>query len=512
MPSNFNNINALVIDTNSSMRQIMVSMLRAMGMNSVIVANSESQCISLIATESINLVVCGWTLPKLNALSILKKVRDNDKTIQLPFIIISTMIEQDQIKQAIAHGVSEYLVPPFNKQIFEQRISKAVKIPIQSSAKNIANKINAKRFVAKKDNAELNVLIVDDVADNIEIISALIKGKYRVKAALNAKSAMKICLSDSPPDLLLLDIMMPEVDGLTFCKQLKQNPLTQNIVIIFLTALSETSDIVTGLSLGAVDYITKPIIPEILMARLDVHTTLILNQRAIQKQIDKLLEQNTLNARYQHEIQSEFSDVLQVGNEALAAINHIVRAKQQLIQPIKELEYTLGMSRLIIDNSRLFEQLEQGHYQTQRKRVELNGVLLSSMDIFDAIKLNKNIERFESIPYNTHVNCDVTLLTTMFSCLYKNALESAPRGSKVSVTGESHPHFALIAIHNVGEIDEVGKENTGNFTEKLDVNDPTKSANIGVYLAYLAIEALQGELYYHSSIQYGTQFYIKLPI
>lgn len=509
MPSNFNNINALVIDTNSSMRQIMVSMLRAMDMNNVIVANSESQCINLISSERITLVVCGWSLPKLNALSILRKLRDDDKTMQIPFIIVSTMIEQEQIRKAVAYGVSEYLVPPFNKQIFEQRISKAVKIPIQQSAKDIASKINAKRFTAKRSDTELNVLIVDDVADNIEIISELLKSKYRVKAALNAKTAMKVCLSDTPPDLILLDIMMPEVDGLTLCKQLKQNPLTQNIVIIFLTALSETSDVVAGLSLGAVDYITKPITPEILTARVEVHSKLILNQRAIQIQIDELIEQNSLNTRYRDEMQDEFRELLQVGNNALSEISHQVKNKRQLEHPLKELEYTLGMSHLIADKARLLDQLEKGHYHTQKNRKDLSTILLPIMDIFDCLKTNKNIERFEQVPYNTYVNCDEELLTTLFSCLYKNALEAAPRGSKVSVTSAAHDSFVLITLHNIGQIPE---NIIDTFTERFKKDENKKGAGIGVYLAYLAIKALQGDLYYHSSERFGTLFYIKLPL
>jgi PleD family two-component response regulator len=509
MPSNFNKINALVIDTNSSMRQIMVSMLRAIGMNNVIVANTESQCLNLITPESINLVICGWSLPKLNALSILKKLRENDKTVQLPFIIVSTMIEQEQIRQAVSYGVSEYLVPPFSKQIFESRVSNAVRIPILPSAKHIARKINAKRFSAKSESADLNILIVDDAADNIEIISALIKDKFRVKAALNAKTAMKICLSDSPPDLLLLDIMMPEVDGLTLCRQLKKNPLTQNIVIIFLTGLSETSDIVTGLSLGAVDYITKPIVPEILQARLDVHSKLILNQRAIQVQIDELLEQNRLKARFKEELQSEFKEILTLGNEALLEVDRIVRTKKQLRQPIAELKYTLGMSQLVIDKSVLFEQLEKDNFPVKKSRKDISNLLLPVMDIFDYLKADKHIELFEDIPYDNQVTCDEGLFKTLFSCLYKYALEAAPRGSKVSVISENHGNFMLITLHNTGQLPE---SFITTFTQHRENVSTITSTDIGIHLAFLAIKVLEGELYHHSSEQFGTLFYIKLPL
>jgi len=100
---------------------------------------------------------------------------------------------------------------------------------------------------------------------------------------------MSVCMTDSPPDIVLLDIMMPDTDGLTFCKQLKSNPLTQDIRVIFTTALSDVDDIVRGLELGAVDYLTKPIIPAILKARVKVHAQIIIQHRLLQQQIDSLI-------------------------------------------------------------------------------------------------------------------------------------------------------------------------------------------------------------------------------
>jgi K+-sensing histidine kinase KdpD len=233
-----------------------------------------------------------------------------------------------------------------------------------------------------------------------------------------------------------------------------------------------------------------------------------LNQRAIQKQIDGLLENNTINERYQDEMQREFHDLLKVGSNALSEINRIVANKRQLLQPINELEYTLGMSQLLVDKSRLLEQLEKGHYKIQKKRKELSSILLPIMDIFNCIKAEKNIELFEKIPHSTYVNCDEKLLTTLFSCLYKNALEAALRGSKVSVTSEIHQDFVLITMHNVGVIPE---NIIDTFTERFESDENKRGAGIGVYLAYLAIDALNGELYYHSSPKFGTFFYIKVP-
>ena len=111
------------------------------------------------------------------------------------------------------------------------------------------------------------VLVIDDSPDSLTLLSGLLKDTYRVKVATHGEVGLKVALSAPPPDLILLDIMMPDVDGYEVCRQLKANPATQPIPVIFLTAKSDAEDEQKGLALGAVDYITKPISPAILLAR-----------------------------------------------------------------------------------------------------------------------------------------------------------------------------------------------------------------------------------------------------
>jgi putative two-component system response regulator len=115
------------------------------------------------------------------------------------------------------------------------------------------------------------VLVVDDTPDNLSLMSGLLKDDYKVKVANNGEKALKIAQSDSPPDLILLDIMMPGMDGYEVCQHLKSDPATRDIPVIFLTAKAEVDDEKKGLELGAVDYITKPISPPIVMARVKNH-------------------------------------------------------------------------------------------------------------------------------------------------------------------------------------------------------------------------------------------------
>ncbi len=118
------------------------------------------------------------------------------------------------------------------------------------------------------------ILVVDDTPDNLALMSSLLKDTYKVKIANGGEKALRIAASDPPPDLILLDIMMPGMDGYEVCRRLKRDPETMNIPVIFLTARSEMEDEKKGLELGAVDYITKPISPPIVMARVKNHLAL----------------------------------------------------------------------------------------------------------------------------------------------------------------------------------------------------------------------------------------------
>ncbi len=118
------------------------------------------------------------------------------------------------------------------------------------------------------------ILVVDDTPDNLAVLSSLLKDDYRVKVASSGEKALKIATGDNPPDLILLDIMMPGLDGYEVCQRLKADPVAQHIPVIFLTAKVEVDAEKKGLELGAVDYITKPISPPIVLARVKTHLKL----------------------------------------------------------------------------------------------------------------------------------------------------------------------------------------------------------------------------------------------
>jgi len=134
------------------------------------------------------------------------------------------------------------------------------------------------------------ILVVDDVPENLDIIKELLAPDYAIKAAINGETALKIAATYSP-DLILLDIMMPGMDGYEVCKRLKSDPDTAKIPVIFVTAMSDAMDEKRGFNAGAVDYVTKPIHPDTVKARVATHLALSEQQRTCQAQVTKRTKQ-----------------------------------------------------------------------------------------------------------------------------------------------------------------------------------------------------------------------------
>ena len=179
-----------------------------------------------------------------------------------------------------------------------------------------------------QNHSKQTILAVDDTPVNINVVNEVLSSDYFVQAAISGKIALKI-MAQKKPDLILLDIMMPEMDGYEVCRRIKSDPLLQDIPVIFLTAKNADEDEAKGLSLGAVDYITKPINPHILKKRVKIHLELKTSKDLL-KQQNEILEEKVLERTEQME---ELQDVIMVAMGALAEArdpetgNHIRRTQ-----------------------------------------------------------------------------------------------------------------------------------------------------------------------------------------
>ncbi|MFA6224394.1 MAG: response regulator [Desulfomonilaceae bacterium] len=170
------------------------------------------------------------------------------------------------------------------------------------------------------------VLIVDDTPDNIQILMGTLKDQYAIVAAINGEKALKMAVAEPRPDLILLDIMMPGMDGFEVCNRLKSDPETRDIPVIFLSALDDTANKVKGFTTGAVDYISKPFQPQEVHVRVNTHLTMSRLKRSLAEKNEELrvysegleerVKQRTaelasLNNIYERFVPREFIDLLQ---------------------------------------------------------------------------------------------------------------------------------------------------------------------------------------------------------
>ncbi len=155
------------------------------------------------------------------------------------------------------------------------------------------------------------ILVVDDIPENIDVLNSILSENFLVRVALNGEQAIKIASSDKPPDLILLDIMMPGIDGYEVCSRLKENISTRNIPIIFVTTKGEVDDETKGFELGAVDYITKPVSPPIVIARVQTQLALYDQNRSLEEKVQRRtneLKRTRLEIIHRLGLAAEFRD------------------------------------------------------------------------------------------------------------------------------------------------------------------------------------------------------------
>ena len=155
------------------------------------------------------------------------------------------------------------------------------------------------------------VLVVDDTPTNIHLLNGMLREHYKVKAATNGNKALQIARTEPRPDIILLDVMMPGIDGYEVCRQLKADPITAAIPVIFITAKNEVEDEQQGLALGAVDYIKKPFNPAIVESRVQTHLALYNESRKLSVENEQLKER--IKGDFRDYSETELSNLVQLG-------------------------------------------------------------------------------------------------------------------------------------------------------------------------------------------------------
>lgn len=246
--------------------------------------------------------------------------------------------------------------------------------------------------------SEGKILIVDDVLSNISVLfEFLVMHGHEVLVAQDGESALEIVNSEMP-DLILLDVMMPGMDGFEVCRRLKANPMTNEIPVIFMTALTHTSDKLQGFDAGAVDYVTKPVQQEELVARVHAHLTIRQLQKKLQQSNEAMVARNAELDAFAHTVAHDlknpahgiigFADIMRqsyaecLGDQGLSDLNFILESGHKMVNIIEALLMLAGTARSqhlsieALDSVDILQQVQQRllpmieEYQAQIKLPE----------------------------------------------------------------------------------------------------------------------------------------------
>ncbi len=355
---------------------------------------------------------------------------------------------------------------------------------------------------------QASVLVVDDVAENIDIVVGLLRDSYKVRAATNGKRALEIAASENPPDLILLDIMMPEMDGMEVCRQLKQSPDTREIPVIFLTAKGETADIVAGFGLGAVDYVTKPINPAVLKARVQTHIRLKMAHEELKREMELVIENAQLRDDVEritrHDLKNPLGIILGYAN-FLAEDTELSDQNREAGRVMEESAYNMLD---MINRSLDLYKMEQGTYQLDPQPVDVHKVINRAMAEVNrlATLLEINVV-FQSSLRQSVVLGDELLCHSMIGNLLKNAVEASPTGGEVLIS-EQIANGLCVSVHNTGVIPDTIRD---TFFEKYVTSGKQKGTGLGTYSAKLMAETQKGSIAFASTKADGTTLTVCLP-
>ena len=355
------------------------------------------------------------------------------------------------------------------------------------------------------------VLIVDDSPENLNVLKGLLGADYNLKAAPNGKIALKIANIVPHPDLILLDIMMPEMDGYEVCQKLKEDKKTEHIPIVFLTAMSEEKDEAKGLELGAIDFITKPFSPDLVKAR-------VRNHLKLKKTIDDLNE----------------------SEKARDALSHMI--VHDLRNPLMAIQGVVGLLQMASDS--LPENIVQTHRQIQGAAEEMANLISAILDIskiesetmsisstlFSASDLAKEVADDTDVIYevagvnldlkikdeNLNVMGDKELSRRILKNLLSNSLKFTPEGSTVVLTLENIDNTAMYRVNDEGPgIPEEFRDKIFNKFYQISSKEVKKQSGVGLGLAFcrMAAEAMKGKIGVEGrpDSKPGASFYIILP-
>ena len=520
----------LVVDDFEAMCKVTVSQLRQVGVERIMTAKDGAEALRLLKGHPFDIVLSDWNMPVMSGLELLQAMRADPELSAMPFVLITAEAERVRVVEAIACGVTSMLLKPYSPQQLLSRVEKALRwtprrpMLVTATAADAAQAADVAAAespststpLAQADDkaARPTLLLVDDTPDNLMLLSELFRGEYRVRLAQNGAKALDIATSASPPDLVLLDIMMQGMDGFEVARRMREHPNSQTTPIIFVTAMNTADARLQGFDLGAVDFITKPVDPETLKLRVRNFLRYVQLRKDLQTEFDDMVDAAQLREDVEritrHDIRGPLAGALGV-LQAVLADDDLGRKQAEQLRLVEEI--TLRVLGMINLSAELYK-IETGRFKLEAVPVRISELLRRIVETDRVTYAEKHLAI--SVDTDMPVGAepplalgDLTLCFSAFQNLIKNACEAAPAHSKVSIRLLDKTPLLRIEIENKGLVPEEIRE---RFFEKFVTSGKQGGTGLGTYSARLLVQAQGGEIAMEAFEETGlTRVTVSLP-
>ena len=356
-----------------------------------------------------------------------------------------------------------------------------------------------------------SILVVDDMHKNIQILGNILReANYLIEFATNGYDALD-WLKTRSFDLILLDVMMPGINGFDTCKKIKENPATKEIPIIFITAKNDSKDITHGFNIGAVDYITKPFNTEELLARVSTHLK-------IQSQKKELLYQNSFKSILMSVIAHDLRTPLSI----ISNMTNVAKTKKdqnkisELSEAIEIIDNSIKESFTIVNDLLVWGRVQFGKIKAKPVSLSLFVLVSELSQLFASNLTEKRLTIINEVSPEVSITTDKDLLKIVLRNLLTNAIKFSPFGGKIRVNyslSDDGSFSVNVSDSGVG----ISKEKINQLfsVEKKIMTSNTFSEagmGLGLFLCNDIIEFLEGGITIESEVKKGTTFHVKLPV
>lgn len=345
------------------------------------------------------------------------------------------------------------------------------------------------------------LMIVDDQQQNLQLVASIFQDIYNLIIATDGKKALEI-LKSKKPDLILLDIMMPDLDGYEVCKVIKGNPETNQIPVIFLTAKKDEDSISRGFECGAVDYVTKPFNSREVIARVKTHIALKVHSDTKDKTFSIIA----------HDLKNILGGIIGVGSLLQGDLGKYSESDFKRMGSI--VHASANAAHLALENLVVWSKTQLGLLMPQKTLVEINQVVRSIIEQIRLLAENKNISLDIIEEESYRIKVDVTMIEIVIRNILTNAIKYSHNYGSVKIFFENTDENLTIMITDDGV--GISEEDIKVLFDKhASISKPgtknEKGTGLGLQLCMNLVNMNGGEITVHSQLGVGSTFIVSLP-